>query len=757
MLKNANRHWLGWENAVLLLSALLFMGSLNAASLRGKVNGLTPLSGVKVHLIRDGRELQEVTSDTHGEFRIDNIAPGSYQLLLLRFPYPPVEKIIAVAENGEIEIEITLGSLQESVTVTAERMISPSATATSRVEVLAMDEIRSMPQRSIEERLREFPEFSLFRRSSSLVSHPTTQGVSLRGIGPSGVSRSLLLVDGVPQNDAFGGWVYWNRIPPLSLQRVEIANGAGTGLHGNYSLGGVVQMIRRRPEAAVAEVQGSLGNDESLKGDVYLSHRLGNWGFSLATSLLDFGGYVVVDERQAGKVDIPSGSEHQSLRVVSEWQWGSVLWSLEAGILHEDRNTGTPLSVNNTDSHDFSASLFWSPTGQDHLQFRSFFRRTIFESNFTAVAQDRNSERMATQQHVPTADGGFSATWLASRGRQAMFSGIDFWRVSGIGRDAVFFGPRVGLIRVGGGEQSTIGFFAQDVIRWSSRLEVTLGGRLDWWRNINGRRGSAPPATPTEFQGIPDRSETVFSPRVGVSYRLAEATILYGSVYRSFRAPTLNELYREFRVGNVVTNANSNLKTESLNGGETGIRFQWSDALRIEVGAFLNSLDRPVANVTLETTPALVTRQRQNLGEVRVRGFQASAQWLPMPEVKLEGRYLLDRSRVETGQVQLFGKRLPQVPEHRMTLSVDVALWKSTRLSLTGRYVGSQFDDDLNTLLLDDYSQLDLYLARGFGDSMRAFLAMENLTDTRIIVNRSPVDFIGTPFQIRAGIDFQLR
>ena len=57
--------------------------------------------------------------------------------------------------------------------------------------------------------------FSLFRRSGSRYANPTSQGVSLRGLGASGARRALVLVDGLPLNDPFGGWVYWARVPRL--------------------------------------------------------------------------------------------------------------------------------------------------------------------------------------------------------------------------------------------------------------------------------------------------------------------------------------------------------------------------------------------------------------------------------------------------------------------------------------------------------------------------------------------------------------
>src|SRR6478735_386999 len=85
------------------------------------------------------------------------------------------------------------------------------------VSVLDNKQIRETPGDNLDDRLRTVPGFSLFRRSSSLVAHPTTQGISLRGIGSSGASRTLVIWDSIPASDPFGGWVYWTRFDPDEL------------------------------------------------------------------------------------------------------------------------------------------------------------------------------------------------------------------------------------------------------------------------------------------------------------------------------------------------------------------------------------------------------------------------------------------------------------------------------------------------------------------------------------------------------------
>src|ERR671929_131193 len=102
---------------------------------------------------------------------------------------------------------------------------------------------------TLDDALRQVPGFTLFRRTGSRVANPTSQGVSLRGVGASGASRALVLADGIPLNDPFGGWVYWGRVPRASVERIEVLRGGASSLYGSSALGGVVNLITRRPSS----------------------------------------------------------------------------------------------------------------------------------------------------------------------------------------------------------------------------------------------------------------------------------------------------------------------------------------------------------------------------------------------------------------------------------------------------------------------------------------------------------------------------
>src|SRR5437764_6435130 len=148
---------------------------------------------------------------------------------------------------------------REPVVVTPTRMEQKAGDAPAAVTVITRDDVTHSASQTVDDLLRQVPGFSLFRRTSSVVGHPTTQGLSLRGIGPSGTSRALVLLDGVPINDPFGGWVYWNRIPLQAIEQIEVVHGGGSSVWGNYALGGAVHVLTRRPVARTAFFEASSG------------------------------------------------------------------------------------------------------------------------------------------------------------------------------------------------------------------------------------------------------------------------------------------------------------------------------------------------------------------------------------------------------------------------------------------------------------------------------------------------------------------
>lgn len=626
-------------------------------------------------------------------------------------------------------------SVTDEVTVTATRTERRLADTAASVVVLSSEELESTAAGTIDDALRQVPGFSLFRRSGSRFANPTTQGVSLRGLGASGASRALVLADGIPLNDPFGGWIYWGRVPRLSLGRAEVLRGAGSDLYGSAALGGVVQLLRRPPSEPAFAVEDSYGERETPEASLFVAERWGRWAASLAAEGFRTEGYIPVEPDARGAVDVPAASRHSAVDLTLERQVGEDgRVFLRGSWFDEERDNGTRLQVNDTTIRQASLGLDES-AGGGWLSLRAWGSDQDYFQTFTAVAPDRNSESLTREQRVPAESLGGSAQWTRTLGdRHGLVAGLDLREVSGTS-DELSFGGRTQA----GGTQRTGGLFLEDLVSLTPRLSLTVGARLDGWRN----------------EGEEEREETAVSPRASLLWKATDRWAWTASAYRGFRAPTLNELYRDFRVGDVLTLANEDLEAERLAGAETGAVFT-SPRVTARSVLFWMEVDRSVANVTLSVTSGLITRQRQNLGRTRSRGMELEGTARLGDRWTLSGGYLLSEATVESGG-ELEGLRIPQVPENQTSLQLRFFDPGIGTLGLQARWTGGQFDDDRNQFPLESFATVDALLSRPVSRGLEVFVAAENLLDEGYEIGRTPVRTLGPPRSVRVGVRFERR
>jgi outer membrane receptor protein involved in Fe transport len=333
--------------------------------------------------------------------------------------------------------------------------------------------------------------------------------------------------------------------------------------------------------------------------------------------------------------------------------------------------------------------------------------------------------------------------------------------VRGASDEIVFTAGRATSLAFAGGRQRNLGLFIEDLINATPRLLFRFGARVDSWRNTDAYQAvrALTPAGSSGAEIFPDRYETAFSPQGSMLYRLTQRLSLNASIYRAFRAPTLNELYRSFRVGDVLTLGNENLLAERLTGGEAGGQINiFNRRLTIQSTFFWMEVARPVANVTLRTQPGLITRQRQNLGRTRSRGLELEADAHLSNTWSVSGGYMLvDATVLEfPANTALVGKQLPQVARHQLTFQTRYVNPSLFTLAFQGRASSTQFDDDQNIFSLEPYFTLDAFLSRRIARNLEAFVAAENLFNQRYTVGRTPVRTIGPPLLFRAGLRLRL-
>ena len=650
----------------------------------------------------------------------------------------------------------------DPVVVTATRIEQKASDTPAAVTVITREDIRDSPSQTLDDLLRQVPGFSLFRRTSSVVAHPTTQGVSLRGIGPSGASRVLVLLDGVPLNDPFGGWVYWDRVPLQAIEQVEVVRGGGSSAWGNAALGGVIQVLTRRPIERHAFLEGSYGSHDTSNVDLLVTEAAGPFRILLEGNRYETGGYPIVKASRRGAIDIDADSKHYTFNGRVELHASpEATFFVSGNYYDEDRGNGTRLQFNRTTS-GLAAAGGRLLSGDDEVRFSLFANFQEFRSTFSSQALDRNSEQLALDQTVPTTSAGGWLQWSRKLGDHLVAGGGDVRWITGETFERVFVNGVFRRTRTAGGEQLIGGLFAQDIWMPHPAWELVGGLRADWWHNYNASRDDVPPPSATfpKRQTFSDIDRILVSPRVALLVHATPTTDVRASIYQGYRIPTLNELYRPFRVRNDVTVANESLHPERLTGGEAGITQRFGP-LEARVTGFVNEVKDIVVNVTqsvqLPDCPVGTTcRQRQNLELARIQGVESELELRLGRDWRMLASYLFTDARVVDAPRQraLEGKRLAQVPEHAVSLSLQYHNPALFNAVLNGRYVGKQYEDDLNTLPLGSYFTFDVFVSRAFTKWLEAFVAVENLLDQTYTTGRTSegVISIGAPRLVRGGV-----
>ncbi|WP_116968614.1 TonB-dependent receptor [Blastomonas sp. UPD001] len=522
------------------------------------------------------------------------------------------------------------------ITVVGRPLDAPIGDRAYSVTILSPDMLANEPSQRVENALRLVPGLQQFRRSDARSANPTSQGVTLRGLGGNASSRVLMLLDGVPQSDPFGGWISFPGYDAINLASVRVRRGGGTGGDGPGALAGTIELDSSGIAPDQSNIYSDLayGSRESIEASIGTTQALGQGGLTISAQYARGDGFTPVIARQRGPVDRPAPYEQLgvNLRFVAPLSASTELQA-SGRIFTDERERGFAFSDNRNDGADASLRL----VGRGKLPWSAlaYVQMRRFESSFGAISADRRTVTQSLDQ---------------------------------------------------------------------------------------------------------------------------------------YNTPSTGELYRPFRVGPDATAANAALAPERLRGAELGLDYEIY-TIRLGATVFWNRLDNAIANVTLARGPgtfpgvgfvsaAGAFSQRQNLGSVEAMGVELEASG-EIGDVRLAAAYSFVDAEVEAapGQAAIDGRRPAQVPRHFATGSIG---WfpqgGDSGVNLTARYVGSQFEDDLGQLALDDAVTLDARAAMRINRNLLVELRGENLFDTTVQAGISGPGIIerATPRTIWLGVKLDI-
>jgi len=661
--------------------------------------------------------------------------------------------------------EIALPPLQ----VIGERL----ADDTTAGEIAAWDQqaMREFSARTLDEVLAAEPSFSLYRRQSASFGNPASAGVSLRNTGATATSRTLVLLDGIPQNDPFGSWVSWARYDPATLDSLRIVGSSRSAVWGNQSPAGTVQLTSRAPWQP--------GHSFGIEGGSFGTLGASTWNQwvdpeqtrSFTASAYGFrtDGFYAVPGSQRGPIDERLDTEFAGASVGGAWRMGPTLViQPRLSYHHEDRGNGTPLARNSNEAIDASLRVT-SEEPDSSWQFLAYHQRRGFDSVFTSVDPARTTETVALDQYdVPAHSTG--GAWTLRREISesvAVTGGADLRIVDGETRE------NAGTFRnrIAGGNQSTQGVFLTSAWQATDRTALDGALRLEAWQITDGRRTETLLADGSLLRddSFADRDGWEPSASLEVRHQAHDDLTAFAAAGTSFRLPTLNELHRPFRVRDDIVEANPLLDPERFVSVSAGIEWQAAGDVTLRMEAFHHWVHDAIANVPV-TDPAEITRifgvippggsgsQRQNVDLATVAGVEASARWEPADTFLLDIRSLWTDTRFQKSPVQPLLEKMPfpQAPDWRIMATIEWNPAEKLGVFLGADYGSSQYDSALATRELASYTSVRAGLRWKHGPALYQ-VRIENLFDEEIQTGLASNGIVTTaaPRALWLGVDWE--
>ena len=635
--------------------------------------------------------------------------------------------------------------------------------------IIARDRLALNASGRIEDVLGDVAGFQQFRRTDSRAANPTSQGATLRALGGNASSRALVLLDGVPQADPFTGYIPYSALRPERLASARITRGGGAGAFGVGAVAGTIELASGGPDdlpALSARAFGGSRNASEISGGIV--QRLGEGFVTLNAGWGRGDGYILIPASQRGKADVPARYDAWSAALRGVAPINAALEIQGSALVFDDhRLRGLVGTASRSRGADASIKLVGR--GRWGFEALAYVQERGFRAGFVSTAADRASTTTTLDQfNTPSLGLGAKVEVRPPVGADSNLRiGADIR--DSAGRTNEFFRYVSGAptrIRRAGGVNTTYGGFIEGSTVLGP-LTLTGGGRLDHWSIKGGFLTETATGTGSVTLDLKfaNRSGTRPTFRGGALLKLANNISLRTAGYTGFRVPTLNEIYRPFRVGADATAANGALGLEKLKGFEGGVNVRAGKAA-LGLTAFWNQLDGAIANVTLGAGPAVfpqvgfvtaggVFRQRLNVDAIDVKGVEATAT-VPLGDFRLSASYAYTDARVRASgpSLPLDGKRPAQTPAHQGSATFTYAPASGPQGSLSLRYAGAQFEDDLQTRRLPKAFILGGVVSVPLFAGVCIVARAENIFDEKVVsgISSTGVEDLGTPQTFWLGL-----
>lgn len=651
---------------------------------------------------------------------------------------------------GKGGAHLPLANYQQEVVVSATRSEESQRDLPVSTTVITSTQIQQTPVFTVDDLLRSVPGINLPANNSDLL-YPTHNTISMRGLGGS---RTLVLLDGVPLMDPFGGYVRWSEVPIGAVDRVEITRGGAAGLYGNYAMGGVINIITKPLDTTGVTADVSDGTFNTRRANANMSWSPNDdFGLGVNVSALRTDGFILTPPNLRTPLNIPTGVNSFSTQFQSDYHpSGGGLASLRLNVLNWDQGQGLPLGVNRQNAFTLAGRAEIPLHGPGVISANAFARYEKLNSTNPQIlpGSDGMEEFVSSISRIPARDMGGSVQWVTSAGPSLplITAGLDFRQTQGEYRLREFnSAEELTLLQKSGGHQIFGGLFVEGKVAASPRLDLLGSLRLDYFQNSDGHQVFEP-GTAELFS---NRTYLQLDPRLSAHYRLTSSLALRGAVYRAFRAPDLINLYRTTFFRGNVTEANPLLTPETLLGADAGLDWEVI-GISGQLNLFWNQIKDETASVVLTVSPNRIT-QPQNVGTTRSRGVEISAKrafgsWSARAGYTYTDASLVDNPSDRT----LEGDRVPDIPRNFTSGSLMYTHSSGWIAQVQVRATSRRYEDAANKLAQDAVTLWDALISCPINNVIEIYAEGQNLFNREYIGENLSDPRLGAPREFFAGI-----
>ena len=501
------------------------------------------------------------------------------------------------------------------VVVNATRSGTPLDQMSLNTTILTKEVLESSPDQTIDQVLKNVPGVFL-NDVPYYQKDPTGQSINVRGLG---YGRTLVLIDGLPANDAFYGTVQWNLVPMSSIESVEFVRGGVSSLWGNYGMGGVVNINTKTPKNSGQDVSASYGSfatgNVAASKDLIVSDAMQMRFSADYFSSEGFQNYATISPGSPSNIKNGMGTDavkNSNVRLQNYFkptQDTNGFLRLGYGTM-ADLSNNYAIAPNLIQTADVAAGSTTNLDVDKKAQVNVYYQATNFYKQTANNLSTAPYKPYINANYTdPYSTVGASAQYthdLKAAGIDQYILGVDARNISASNQtNNLAATGAVSSVNYAQGQQNFYGLLGQLKSNATAiPLETTLGARVDSWNSQTPTYYNANTGSSATYQAVPSKSKTQLSPSLGLLYKATEQLDFRGAAYQAFHAPSMNNTLRSY--GNSVSGyslANPNLTPETMTGYELGTDYRWKSGFA-QLTAFNNYITNAITSYKITSANA---------------------------------------------------------------------------------------------------------------------------------------------------------